>query len=226
MSTAGFLKAKVQELSKWSSGYLERSADECTSNDADASKSASINEPESPFDASETIEQRLERWQTFYTEKSMDSFMEKDNYEEYLDEVLFDRLYQELQYTVYETRSLKHRGQEQVRLFWDDVRRQLRDDEESVAVWDPAEEVQHCTAWMYEDNPSSDFIPEQRPISRLLAGQDDFRINTTRSKSPLSTTEPPTVKRTVTVDDAELQEIREWLMNRKRMREELAHLGQ
>ena len=225
LSTAGFLKVQVQEISKWSDSSSEHSTDERTSNAANDNKFASSNEPESPFDASETIEQRLARWQKFYAEKSMEDCTETDEYGEYLMEELFVKLYQEVQYTVDETESLEHRGQQQVRLFWDDVRAQLRDDEESEVEWPPTEEVKHCTAWMYEYNPSSDFIPEQRPVSRLVAGQDDFRIRTARSESPPLRTEAAPAKSTVTVEDAELQEIREWLMNRKRMRAKMARLS-
>jgi hypothetical protein len=200
------------EVSKWSSSSSDRSTREAASNCAHGDKSDSSNKPESPFDHNETTEQRLERWQKFYSEKTMESYFDKDDYEEYLDDLLFDKLYDEVQYTVYETGPSKYRGQEQVRFFWDDVRRQLRDGKEPALEWPPTEELQHCTAGMYDDNPSGDFQPLNPP-------KDSF-ANERRSRIPPPSPKLPILKGTADGWDLELMEIREWLMKRQREREQ------
>ncbi|KAE9375188.1 hypothetical protein N431DRAFT_436702 [Stipitochalara longipes BDJ] len=149
ISVPKYSNANIPEVSKWSSSSSQRSTGESTRNGASDNKSDSSDEPDSPFNPTETLEQRLERWQKFYMEKSMELYLDKDDYEEFLDEMLFDRLY--------EASSLNYRGQEQVRSFWDEVRNQLRNEEETMLEWPPTEELQHCTAWMYEDNALSHF---------------------------------------------------------------------
>jgi hypothetical protein len=156
----------------------------------------------------------------------MERWLDKDDYELYLDDIHFNRLYQEVQHSVYDENCQRHRGQEQVRNFWDDVRKQLRDEEEKVLEWPPTEELQHCTAWEYRGSASSNLAPEQRPLSRLFGGHDEILISATRSGSPISRPGSLTMDSPATGQDAELLKLREWLMRRKRMREELnARLG-
>jgi len=229
VGTASYFNGEIQGIPQWSSSSSQRSIEEGASNGASDNRSISSNEPETLFDATETQEQRLERWQKFYTEGSMERWLNKDDYELYLDDIHFNRLYQEVQHSVYDENCQRHRGQEQVRNFWDDVRKQLRDEEETVMEWPPAGELHYCTAWEYgyEGSASSNLAPEQRrPLSRLVGGHDDFPISATRSRSPISRPGSPTVDSPATGQDAEFLKLREWLMRRKRMREELnARLG-
>jgi hypothetical protein len=89
----------------------------------------SSNQPGSPFDSTETIEENLERGKKFYSAKPMESNFDKDDYEGYRDDLLFDRQYRDGQYTVSETDARINIGQERVRIFWDYVKTQLRDEE-------------------------------------------------------------------------------------------------
>jgi hypothetical protein len=153
------------------------------------------NEIEPDCDPNETAEQRLERWRQFYSEKPVDWYFDKDDYEEYLDDLLFDRLYREVQYNVFETGPSKYRGQEHVRFFWDDVRRQLRDEESPVLEWPPTQEQRHCT----EDFEGL-FDPKRY------------------SKAVLPTEETPTRERTAEGTDPDLLKLRELLMEKPRQK--------
>jgi hypothetical protein len=214
MSNHKYRDADAPEISKWSSSSSDRSTGEGASNGTNGHESDSSNQPESPFDSTETVEERLERWKKFYSEKGMESYFDKDDYEDYLDDLLFDRLYHEVQHTVYETGAKKYRGQEQVRSFWDYVRTELRDDEETESPIDPIEELQHITASRYSENPLRNFRPRAR-VGAGVPGKDDFRTGKTCSRSPPPIAKSPTVKITGTGEDPDLLEIRKLLMNLK-----------
>ncbi len=62
----------------------------------------SSNEIESDTDFNETAEQKLERWRRFYSEGS-NWYFDKVHFQEHLNNLLFRRLYNEVQYTVFET---------------------------------------------------------------------------------------------------------------------------
>jgi hypothetical protein len=209
MSNHKYHDADAPEISKWSSSSSDRSTGEGASKGTNSHESDSSNQPESPFNSTETVEERLERWKKFYSEKGMESYFDKDDYEEYLDDLLFDRLYNEVQYTVYETGAKKYRGQEHVRFFWDYVRMELRDDEETES---PIEELQHITASRYSENPLRGFRPWAR-VGAGVPGKDDFRTGKIRSRSPPPMAKSPTVKITGTGEDPELLEIRKLLTN-------------
>ena len=207
IDTHSYLEPYAPEGSKWSTDSSDRCSRAGTSNDT---KNTS-NEPESPFDHNETAEERLERWQKFYRERTMESYLDKDDYEEYLDDLLFDRVHKEVQYSLYETGASEYRRQEHVRFFWDDVRRRLKDGEEQVVEWPPTEELQHCTASMYDDNPLKHFQP-LNPPKHFVANRRRIRSAPPRPQSPV-------LKRTTAPQDLELMEIREWLMKIRERKE-------
>jgi hypothetical protein len=208
VETHSYLEPCAPEVSKWSSDSSGRCSQAGTSN----STNNTSKEPESPFDHNETAEERLERWQKFYSEKTMESYLDKDDYEGCRDDLLFDTLYKEVQFSLYETGAAEYRGQEHVRFFWDDVRRQLKDDEEQAVEWPPTEKLQHCTASMYDDNPLRHFQPLNPP--------EHFVAKRRRSRSASSRPKSPMWKKMTTTQDPELMDIREWLMKRMRERKE------
>jgi len=133
--------------SKWSSSSstssMENNVNDDANNDINAcgmsntdeatgSRHGDSNNPVPDFDFNETREERLERWHHFYSERPREWYLEKDDFDEFLDNVLFERLYNEVQYTAHETGPSKYRGQEQIRSFWDDARKRLRDEESPV----------------------------------------------------------------------------------------------
>jgi hypothetical protein len=196
VETHSYLEPCAPEVSKWSSDSSGRCSQAGTSNSTNNTR----NEPESPFDHNETAEERLERWQKFYSEKTMESYLDKDDYEGCRDDLLFDTLYKEVQFSLYETGAAEYRGQEHVRFFWDDVRRQLKDDGEPVVEWPPTEELQHCTASMYDDNPLRHFQPKNPPehfvanrraegkgVTSLQAAPLDLALKLQPRHLPLST---------------------------------------
>jgi hypothetical protein len=195
---------------EWSTSSSEHSIGKDTSNILNDRNFDRRNNPTSPFNHNETGEERLGRWKRFYGEKPMECYFDKDGCEEYLENLLFDGLYEEVQYAVYEAGPSYHRGHEHVRLFWNDVRRQLRDDDRPVLEWPPAEEPQHCTASMYNDNPLRHFQPHQLP------GKHAFSNNRTCSRRPPPRPKSPAAKGTTTGADAELLDIRRWLTKRSR----------
>jgi hypothetical protein len=197
------------EISRWSSSSSSTSLEITVSNTGDdangggdfdeAINNISVDhsdEPKSDFVFHETAEQRLERWRKFYSERPLDWYFDKDDYEEYLDDVLFERLYKEVQYTVFETGPSKYRGQEHVRFFWEDVRKQLRDEESPVLEWPPTQERKHWT-------------------EETIEKQDDSR---TDSKALPPRPKPPTEKGTADGKDPDLLELREFLMEKPRQK--------
>lgn len=178
--------------SKWSSSSstssMENNVSDDASNDTNASgmsntdeatrsRDGDSNNPAPDFDFNETIEERLERWRQFYSERPREWYFEKDDFDEFLDNVLFERLYNEVHYTVHETGPSKYRGQEQIRSFWDNVRKQLRDEESPVLEWPPAEEQQHCTEKKFERHfdakrHSRPLLPRPTTKNRTADGKD------------------------------------------------------
>jgi hypothetical protein len=179
------------EASKWSNSSSTSSMDnnvsEGASNDKNVSGTSNANEtthsrdsndPEPDFDFNETTEERLERWRQFYSERPLEWYFKKDDLDEFLDNMLFERLYSEVQYTVSEMGPSKYRGQEQIRSFWDDVRKQLRDKESPVLEWPPAQEQQHCT----EKKMERHFGAKRQ--SRLELPRSAAKNRTANGKSP------------------------------------------
>lgn len=213
MSANTYPDTNIPDVSRWRSSSSERTAEDGTNNTTNEDEYNSKKKPELSYDPAETLEKRLERLKKFYSEKPRECYLDKDDNKEYLGNLLFDRLYHEVQYTVFETGPSKHRGQEHVRFFWDDVRRQLRDDEEPALEWPPAKEVQHCMASIHDGNSVRDVRPceeQQSPV------KDNFLTSRKGSRGPSSRPNSPTVKRTATGENLELLEIREYLMNRPR----------
>jgi hypothetical protein len=167
-----------------------------TYNANEATHSRDSNDPEPDFDFNDITEERLERWRQFYSERPLEWYFEKDDLDEFLDNMLFERLYNEVQYTVSEMGPSKYRGQEQIMSFWDDVRKQLRDKESPVLGWPPAQEQQQCT---------------EKKMERHFGAKRQSRPVLPR---------PAAKKRTANGKDPELLKRRESLMEKARQRQQ------
>ncbi|PVH67744.1 hypothetical protein DL98DRAFT_542925 [Cadophora sp. DSE1049] len=90
---------------------------------------------ESEEDFQETNEEKFERHRQFFQGVPLTRCLKEceNEYQEWQDALLFDKLYNEVQYGLTETGPSKYRTQEVVRAYWDDVREQLSIDDSELS---------------------------------------------------------------------------------------------
>lgn len=88
-------------------------------------------------DFPETSEEKLQRYRRFFQGVPLMRCLKEceDEYQGLQDTLLFDKLYNEVQYGLADTWPSKYRTQEFVRAYWDDVREQLNIDDSEL--YDP-----------------------------------------------------------------------------------------
>ncbi|RDL38943.1 uncharacterized protein BP5553_03283 [Venustampulla echinocandica] len=96
-----------------------------------------------PREDEETGEERLERWKQFFNHRPLMRCLDDGDGDELLAELLFNRLYEEVRVKAIGMGGSKYRGELQARAFWDNVRGQLRvNDDEIFHAW-PYTYVEH-----------------------------------------------------------------------------------
>ncbi|KAH6683469.1 hypothetical protein B0J14DRAFT_647683 [Halenospora varia] len=89
---------------------------------------------------SETYDEKLERWKDFFNDGALMRYWDKEE-DDIIAKLLFNRLFEEVQTSATDANRMKHRGELQVRAFWDNVRASLRvDDDEIYDEWPYMEE--------------------------------------------------------------------------------------
>ncbi|XMA07851.1 hypothetical protein WAI453_000642 [Rhynchosporium graminicola] len=113
------------EVSRWSSD----SSDYTSASSAGGTDSAE-EQPEIEDIVMETTEEKFERHRRFFQGEPLMRCLreEEDKYGNWMDTILFENLYHEVQYGLRDTRS-----QEEVREYWKEVRYKLRIDDSEIA---------------------------------------------------------------------------------------------
>lgn len=113
------------------------------------------------FDLKETADGGVERSRQFYTAISRSHYLDKDDYDNYLDALLYDRLLNEVQHPVAKVgETSKYRSQEVVRSFWEEMRAELKHDADEESL--PVEEQEQNGGSVKEEVDMAVHEPQKR----------------------------------------------------------------